>query len=97
MLTLEIFMLENSSAKSRPMVYNYKPNKAELYSLVHGNPSQALSVNVPSMAFPIPPPQQNTSLFDRYNRLNLYLRDCDEKDLIPLTKNIVMYEENLSG
>lgn len=92
MLPLEIFMLENSSAKSRPMVYNHKPNRAELYSLVHGNPSQAYSVNAPSIAFPAPAPQQQTSLFDRYNRMNLYLRDCDERDLIPVTKNIVMYE-----
>ena len=63
-----------------------------MHSFVYGNQSQAVSMSVPFA--PIPKTYHShsqTSLFDRYNRCNLYLRDCDERDLTTLTKNIVMH------
>ena len=84
--------MQNKSDRNRPLHYN---NKTDMHSFVYGNPSQAVSVSIPFAPQPVArtamPQQQHTSLFDRYNRSNLYLRDCDERDLTCLTKNIVMH------
>ena len=82
--------MHNTSERPRPLHFN---NKTDMHSFVYGNQSQAVSMSVP---FAPPPPKTyhslpQTSLFDRYNRCNLYLRDCDERDLTTLTKNIVMH------
>lgn len=68
-----------------------------MHSFVYGNPSQAYSVNIPQAPHRSHQNVQQTSLFDRYNRQNLYLRDCDERDIIHLSKNIVVHEEPLTG
>ena len=89
--------MQNSSHKDRPLVFNNKPTKADLHSMVYGNPSQAVSISVPAL-----PPRHTaaehpqTSLFDRYNRCNLSLRECDPQDLIVVNKNLVLHEEGLS-
>ena len=85
--------MQNSSLKNRPL--NYKPlnfSKADIHSFVHGNPSQAISVRVPTN-YEKP---NISSLFDRYNRCNLCLRDCDQQDLNLVSKNIVIHEEPIS-
>lgn len=76
----------------RPINFQHNTTNAQIYEFVNNNRSQALSVNAPTMPFKTAPsfyPQ--TSLFDRYNRLNVYLRDCDRRDLILLTKNVVIH------
>lgn len=85
-------MIENTSQRSaaRPLLFT---NKQDIHQFVHTNKSQAFSVALPSN-----PPRlaQNypscTSLFDRYNKSNLLLRDCDSKDITILNKNIIMHE-----
>lgn len=85
---LEIYIMQKNNPEVRPLLYSNKPSKADIHSFVHGNPSQAISINItPSY----PAPHYGTSLFDRYNRSNLYLRDCDERDLLPLSKNLVIH------
>lgn len=62
-----------------------------------GNTSQAYSVSIPHMPNKTAPAfYPSSSLFDRYNRPNLLLRDCDPKDIITLHKNLVMLEQPLS-
>lgn len=62
-----------------------------------GNASQAYPVNIPHIPNKTAPSFfPSSSLFDRYNKPNLLLRDCDPKDIITLHKNIVMSEQPLS-
>ena len=70
-----------------------------MHSFVYGNQSQAVSISVPFAPQPknYSFQQSHTSLFDRYNRGNLYLRDCQERDLNVLGRNIVVHQEGISG
>jgi hypothetical protein len=62
-----------------------------------GNGSQAYSVNLPvEGARTAPAFHAASSLFDRYNRPGLRLRECDPRDLAALHKNLVMSEQPLS-
>lgn len=96
--------VQNNSSRGRPLNYN---NRVDMHSFVYGsshlqvnptNPSQAVSMSIPQAMVVPPKPHFNvrsdtqTSLFDRYNKGNLYLRDCDERDLIQLNKNVVLHE-----
>lgn len=64
---------------------------------VHGNNSQTSSMNIPTYPQkPSPSFYPNSSLFDRYNKPGLLLRDCDAKDVIQLNKNLIMYEQPIS-
>ncbi len=89
-------MQNNSHKSSRPLIFS---SKADVHQFVMGNASQAYSVNAPFIpqksgpSFYPPPP---SSLFDRYNRPNLMLRECDSKDICVLHKNLVMSEQPLS-
>ena len=87
--------MQHSSQKSsfRPLVFN---TKADVHHFVMGNASQAYSLNLPQAARTAPVFHSNSSLFDRYNRPNLRLRDCDPKDIVTLHKNLVMSEQPLS-
>jgi hypothetical protein len=87
--------MQNSSQRSssRPLVFN---TKADVHHFVMGNASQAYSLNLPEAARTAPALHAHSSLFDRYNRPNLLLRDCDPKDIIALHKNLVMSEQPLS-
>lgn len=91
-------MIQNSSLKSaRPLNFKCNPTNTQLLNFVNTNYSQAVSVNVPTIQQKTAPafyPQ--TSLYDRYNRNNLYLRDCERRDIISLMKNIVIHQEQLS-
>lgn len=79
---------------SRPLVFT---TKRDIYYNVMGNTSQAYSVSIPHMPNKTAPAfYPSSSLFDRYNRPNLLLRDCDPKDIITLHKNLVMSEQPLS-
>jgi len=84
-------MIENTSQKSgpRPLIFN---NKQDLHNFVHANNSQAVSVSIPHNYAKMPHNYMaQTSLFDRYNKSNLLLRDCDQKDITVLNKNIIMH------
>jgi hypothetical protein len=83
-------LMQNSSEKDRPLIYNPR-HKAELHAFVHGNPShQAYSLLLPSG--PAPNIVPTTSLFDRYNRPLLFLRDVDPGDLQPLVRHLLLHE-----
>lgn len=88
--------MQNSSHKSSPRPFVYR-TKADIQQFVMGNASQAYSVNLP---FEPPRTAPNfhpaSSLFDRYNRNNLLLRECDAKDVTTLHKNLIMAEQPLS-
>lgn len=88
-------MMQNSSrSSSRPLVFN---TKADVHHFVMGNASQAYSVNLPVDAVRTAPAfHPASSLFDRYNRPSLLLRDCDQRDVITLHRNLVMAEQPLS-
>lgn len=88
-------MMQNSSrSSSRPLVFN---TKADVHHFVMGNASQAYSVNLPVDAVrTVPAFHPASSLFDRYNRPSLLLRDCDQRDVITLHRNLVMAEQPLS-
>lgn len=87
-------MHNNSQKSARPLVFN---TKRDIYYNVMGNTSQAYSVSIPQMPNKTAPAfYPSSSLFDRYNRPNLLLRDCDPKDIITLHKNLVMSEQPLS-
>jgi hypothetical protein len=79
--------MNNSHKSNRPLVFN---NRADIQNFVMGNNSQAISMNVPiappriSIASPV------SSLFDRYYRNGLMLKDCDDRDLQTLGRNLVM-------
>ena len=84
--------MENNSQRSvgRPLLFN---NKTDLHNFVHNNNSQAVSISMPNNPPRIVSQQMPfNSLFDRDNRPNLLLRDCDSKDIRELNKNIVMHE-----
>ena len=91
-------MIQNSSLKSaRPLNFKYNHTNTQLLNFVNTNYSQALSVNIPTIQQKTAPAfYLQTSLYDRYNRNNLYLRDCERRDIIPLMKNIVIHQEHLS-
>jgi hypothetical protein len=91
--------MQNSSQRSnaRPLIFNNTRTKADIHQFVMGNASQAYSLNLPfEPAKTAPNFHPSSSLFDRYNRSNLQLRDCDPKDVIFLHKNIVISEQPLS-
>ena len=84
-------MMENTSNKSntRPLLFN---NEQDIHNFVHSSHSQQLSVILPvNPQRLIPNYAACTSLFDRYNKSNLLLRDCDPKDIRVVNKNIVMH------
>ena len=84
--------MENTSQRSngKPLIFN---NKKEIHSFVHANHSQAISASMPINHERLAPNYTPcTSLFDRYNKSNLLLRDCDPKDITVLNKNIIMHE-----
>ena len=91
-------MIQNSSLKSaRPLNFKCNPTNTQLVNFVNPSYSQAVSVNMPTLqAKTVPNFYPQTSLYDRYNRNNLYFRDCERRDIIPLTKNIVIHQEQLS-
>jgi hypothetical protein len=70
----------------RPLLFQ---SKADIHHFVHGNAIQADSLSIPVAATPSFYP--NTSLFDRYNKINLWLSDCDPRDVQMLTKNIIIH------
>ncbi len=84
--------MKNNPTQIRPLLFTTNPSKADMHFFVHGNTSQAYSVNIPTIA-PRTAPSflPNTSLFDRYHKTNLFLRDCDPRDITVLSKNIVAH------
>jgi len=82
-------MTQANNKSQRPLLFN---SKADLHHFVYGNASQADSLNIPiTAARTVPSFYPNTSLFDRYNKLNLLLSDCDPRDIQLLTKNIIVH------
>jgi hypothetical protein len=84
-------MMGNNNHRSinRPLLFN---TKADLHQWVYPNNSQAISASIP---INIPNNNSNqlrfTSLFDRYNKPNLLLKECDVKDIRRVNKNIIMH------
>jgi len=79
--------MNNSHRSNRPLVYR---SRADIQNFVMGNNSQAMSMNVPIIPPRISFASPTTSLFDRYYRNGLMLRDCDDRDLQILGRNLVM-------
>lgn len=81
--------MNNSSSHktNRPLVFN---NRTDIQAFVLGNNSQALSMNIPVGAPRISIASPTSSLFDRYYRNELKLKDCDDRDLQKLGRNLVM-------
>jgi hypothetical protein len=90
-------MQQSALSGHRPLLFT---SKADLHFFVHGNPSQT-SLNLPT--YPAPYPARTapafhptTSLFDRYFRTNLQLRECDPRDITTVVPNLVLHEQPLS-
>lgn len=90
-------MQQSALSAHRPLLFT---SKADLHFFVHGNASQT-SLNLPT--YPAPYPARTapafhptTSLFDRYFRTNLQLRDCDPRDITTVLPNLVLHEQPLS-
>jgi len=79
--------MNNSKKTNRPFVFR---SRADINAFVMGNNSQALSMNVPLIPPIISISSPTSSLFDRYYRNGLMLKDCDDRDLQTLGKNLVM-------
>ena len=79
--------MNNSHRTNRPLVFS---NRADIHTFVMGNNSQAVSMNVPVIPPRISIASPTSSLFNRYYRNGLMLKDCDDRDLQTIGRNLVM-------
>lgn len=75
----------------RPLLF-----KQQLSQYVFGGPSDTSFNHIQEQVYNQEPFRPAESLFDRYNRNNLTLRECTQDDVIKLTKNIILKEDPLS-
>lgn len=79
-------MMSTDKRQNRPLFFK----KEYIQEFVYGNSMQA------NQCYPLAPhhfkqpPVSGSSLFDRYNRSNLLLRECDPSDVQKLSKNVVL-------
>lgn len=83
-------MTQTNNRSQRPLRFT---SSASIHSFVHGNLPQVDSLVIPmANAMPSPSSYGTFSLFDRYNKTNLLLRDCESRDLNLVSKNIIVHE-----